>query len=91
VLGRRVEQMVLRAILEHARAAGTKKLTGTYKPTDRNKLVIDHYARLGFTKVGEDESGLTQWELPVDGPGPESAPMKVVSLGFGQAKENSLA
>ena len=55
VLGRKVEHMVLREILEHARAAGVHKLTGTYRPTDRNKLVVDHYAKLGFTKVEEED------------------------------------
>ena len=82
VLGRKVEHMVLREILFHARAAGVHKLTGAYLPTDRNKLVVDHYAKLGFTKVEEDESGLTRWELQVEGAEPESAPMKVVSQGF---------
>jgi FkbH-like protein len=77
VLGRKVEHMVLREILQHARAAGIHKLTGVYKPTDRNKLVVDHYARLGFTKVAEEDSGLTRWELAVQGADPESAPMKV--------------
>jgi FkbH-like protein len=86
VLGRKVEHMVLREILEHARAAGIRKLAGTYRPTDRNKLVVDHYARLGFTKVGEDESGLTRWELLVEGAEPESAPMRVVSQGFAEAR-----
>ena len=32
VLGRKVEHMVLREILEHARAAGIRKLSGTYSP-----------------------------------------------------------
>ena len=82
VLGRKVEQMVLGEILEHARAASVHKLTGTYRPTDRNKLVIDHYANLGFTKVGEEESGLTRWELFVKEMDPARAPMKVVSHGF---------
>ncbi len=84
VLGRKVEQMVLHEIeiLEHARAAGIHKLTGAYRPTDRNRLVVDHYAKLGFTKVEEEESGLTRWELPVEGADPESVPMKVVSHGF---------
>ena len=82
VLGRKVEHMVLREILEHARAAGIHKLIGTYRPTDRNKLVVDHYAKLGFTKMAEEESGLTRWELLVEGAEPESAPMKVVSQGF---------
>jgi FkbH-like protein len=91
VLGRKVEHMVLRELLEHARAAGIHKLIGIYRPTDRNKLVVDHYVGLGFTKVGEDESGLARWELPVEGAGRESAPMKVVSQGFASAKEKSLA
>jgi FkbH-like protein len=82
VLERKVEHMVLREILEHARAAGIRKLTGTYRPTDRNKLVIDHYAKLGFTKVSGEASGLTRWEFLVKEDGPESVPMKVVSRGF---------
>jgi FkbH-like protein len=90
VLGRKVEHMVLREVLEHARATGICKLRGTYRPTDRNKLVIDHYARLGFTKVEEDETGLTRWELQVEGAEPESAPMRVVSQGFAPTEEKSL-
>jgi FkbH-like protein len=89
VLGRKVEHMVLREILEHARAAGIQKLSGTYRPTDKNKLVIDHYAKLGFTKVLEEGSGLTRWELLVEGAEPESAPMKIISQGF-PTKEKSL-
>jgi len=87
VLGRRVEHMVLREILEHARAAGIKKLSGTYKPTERNQLVVDHYARLGFTKVAEEESGWSRWELLVEGADPESAPMRIVSQGFTANRE----
>jgi predicted enzyme involved in methoxymalonyl-ACP biosynthesis len=74
--------MVLREILAHARVASIRKLIGIYRPTDRNKLVIDHYCKLGFTKLEEQESGLTRWELMVEGASPESAPMKVVSNGF---------
>jgi FkbH-like protein len=90
VLGRKVEHMVLREILEHARAAGICKLTGTYRPTDRNKLVVDHYAKLGFTKVREEEPGLTYWELLVEGADPASAPMRVVSRDFVKSEEKSL-
>jgi predicted enzyme involved in methoxymalonyl-ACP biosynthesis len=85
VLGRKVEQMVLREILEHARAAGIGKLCGIYKPTDRNQLVLDHYAKLGFSKVLEEATGLTRWMLLVEGATPESAPMKVISQGFSTA------
>jgi FkbH-like protein len=91
VLGRKVEHMVLGEILKHARVAGISKLTGIYRPTDRNKLVVDHFARLGFAKVAEDESGLTRWELFVEGVEPESAPIKVISLEFTPAMEKSLS
>ena len=91
VLGRKVEHVVLRKVLEHARAAGICKLSGTYKPTDRNKLVVDHYAKLGFNKVAEEESGLTRWELAVAEADPESAPIKVVSQGFAPAREIPIA
>ncbi len=90
VLGRKVEHMVLREILEHARAAGVQRLTGTYQPTERNQLVVDHYAKLGFTKVKQDDSRLTRWELPVEGTEPEGAPMKIVSQGFVGAGRESL-
>ena len=90
VLGRKVEHMVLRKILEHARAGDIHKLIVTYRPTDRNKLVVDHYAKLGFGKVDERETGLTVWELLVENANPESALMKVVSHGFAETNEKSL-
>jgi FkbH-like protein len=83
VLGRKVEHMVLRKIVEHARAAGVHQLIGTYRPTERNKLVVDHYAKLGFNKVRENESGLTEWDLLVENATDlEELPMNVVSTGF---------
>ena len=83
VLGRKVERMVLREILEHARAAGIHRLIGTYRPTERNQLVADHYGKLGFNKAREEESGLTEWDLLVDGTTDrEVLPMNVVSTGF---------
>jgi FkbH-like protein len=91
VLGRKVEQMVLREILQAARTAGIEKLVGIYLPTERNKLVVDHYAKLGFSKVEQDEVGRTRWELLVEGAEPESAPMKVISLDGMSAEEISIA
>jgi len=86
VLGRKVEDMVLREILEHARRASIRRLLGVYKPTERNELVIDHYAKLGFTKLSEESTGLTRWEFQVDGSGPKDAPMKVISQGFASSE-----
>lgn len=91
VLGRKVEHMVLREILEHARAAGIGTLCGIYKATERNQLVVDHYAKLGFSKVHEEATGLTRWVFPVDGTAPESAPMRVISQGFATGRETTPA
>jgi FkbH-like protein len=91
VLGRRVEHMILRELLKHANERGIHTVTGTYRPTDRNKLVVDHYAKLGFTKTYEDQTGLTRWELQVSGSEPESAPMTVVSSDFPELTERSNA
>jgi len=91
VLGRKVEHMVLRHILEQARIAGVHTIKGVYIPTEKNKLVIEHYAKLGFTQVDDNGAGLTRWELAVEGAEPESAPMKIVSLGFAKAEETVTA
>jgi FkbH-like protein len=88
VLGRKVEHMLLRKIVEHARAAGVHKLIGVYRPTERNKLVVDHYSKLGFNKIREEESGLTEWELLVESMTDwEGVPMNVVSTGFTMGAE----
>jgi len=87
VLGRKVEHMVLGEILQHARAAGMHTLRGTYRPSERNKLVVEHYAKVGFAKVEEQDSGITRWELSVDDREPARVPMRVVSQGFGSTGE----
>jgi FkbH-like protein len=66
VLGRHVEQMVLKHITEQAKRRGIQKLKGKYTPTDRNKLVEDHYPKLGFVQVSRDANGSTSFELEVE-------------------------
>jgi FkbH-like protein len=63
VLGRGVERMVLREILEQARARGVERLVGTYIPSGRNNMVREHYANIGFRLVKEEASGITTWDL----------------------------
>ena len=88
VLGRKVERMVLREILEHARSTGIRRLIGIYRRTERNQLVADHYAKLGFNKLREEMSGLTEWDLMVDSTiNCEALPVNVVSTGFTVAAE----
>jgi FkbH-like protein len=90
VLGRKVEHMVLREILHHARETGINKLVGVYKPTERNQLVADHYAKLGFRQLAAEANGLTRWVLPVDAPEHDPAPMRVVSRGFAVDRQGEL-
>ncbi len=82
VLGRRVEQMVLREILRHARHRCIRMLVGIYRPTDRNKLVEDHYSKLGFRQVSNEADGTSAWEFDVDSELPDTASMVVRSIGF---------
>jgi FkbH-like protein len=84
VLGRCVEQMVLRELLEHAESRGIHRLIGVYRPTGRNKLVEQHYSKLGFTPVDAQPDGSTVWTLEVAGAHVEAAPMVVRSVGFPQ-------
>jgi len=66
VLGRKVEEMVLSEVLAHAARSGVTRLVGRYVPTDRNALVKDHYAKLGFTAIDELDDGTTVWEIATD-------------------------
>ncbi|WP_206242078.1 HAD-IIIC family phosphatase [Novosphingobium terrae] len=76
VLGRRVEDAVLNEISRLAREQGVLWLEGTYRPTDRNMMVRDHYARLGFERLGEEADGTTRWRWSTAKTRPEP-PMQV--------------
>ncbi len=81
VLGRRVEQAVLRELLEHARTRGVKRIIGRYLPTERNELVRDHFRKLGFELIEEDALGAATWAIDVTA-NVERAPMIVERSGF---------
>lgn len=82
VLGRRVPEMVLQELLRRAEFDGIEKLIGVYKPSERNKMVEDHYRLLGFEQVSSGADGLTTWELQVRDAEVKGAPMLVRSIGF---------
>ena len=77
VLGRQVEQAVLQELVSHGRDLGIKRILGTYRPTARNRLVEDHYARLGFTECAGPTAGSTRWSLDLATYKDISLPMKV--------------
>ncbi|QVQ28234.1 HAD-IIIC family phosphatase [Achromobacter deleyi] len=79
VLGREVERATLGVLVDEARRAGAKRLIGEYLPTPKNTMVKDHYRKLGFSLLNENENA-TQWVLDLDVFTPPSAPMKIRSM-----------
>jgi FkbH-like protein len=88
VLGRRVEHMVLNEIKRHAIASGASSLRGDFIPTDRNSLVKNHYATLGFELIESRPDGATSWRLNAASESPSAPPMKVKRVGFSQLSES---
>ena len=82
VLGRKVEHMVLRELLAHASSKRIQQLRGVYIPTERNKLVEDHYSRLGFTLNSRADNGSSVWSIEVAGADVAAAPMLVRRIGL---------
>jgi FkbH-like protein len=80
VLGRRLEEAVLAEIVRAARADGARALVGRFIPTDRNMMVARHYEKLGFTKVGEDESGESVWRLDLSAYSEPELPIVIARL-----------
>jgi FkbH-like protein len=83
VLGRRVEQAVLQELVMHARERGIAQIVGIYLPTERNRLVEDHYAKLGFTQLPAQTTG-SMWSLDVADHVEAALPMQVVRIAASQ-------
>ncbi len=81
VLGRRVEELVLAAVAEAARKAGARRLKGIYIPTKKNALVVEHFAKLGFSRAGDVPDGGTTWVLELTDYTVPGLPMQVVHEG----------
>ena len=64
VLKRGMENFTLNTMVEQARNAGYKKIVGEYLPTAKNKMVEDHYTKLGFTKI--EGTTTAQFELDLE-------------------------
>jgi FkbH-like protein len=62
VLGRRVEEACLAHLAAAAQRIGAVELVGKYIPSPKNRMVKDHYEKLGFTPAGEVE-GASLWRL----------------------------
>jgi FkbH-like protein len=86
VLGRKVEEAVLNELALAAGERGIKRLIGTYRPTSRNQMVAEHYAKLGFTELERLEDGTTRWFLDVARIPEADLPMRVRRLGLALAE-----
>jgi predicted enzyme involved in methoxymalonyl-ACP biosynthesis len=82
--------MVLRELALQARARGIRQLIGVYRPTDRNGMVKDHYARLGFRPAGEAADGSARWSLDT-ATDVEAVPMIVRRTGLHAAEAEAAA
>lgn len=66
VLGRNVETGILEYVVNLARAAGARRIRGSYIPSAKNAMVSDLYQRHGFTLTGhQGDSEL--WEAELSG------------------------
>lgn len=64
VLKRGMENFTLNTMVEYAKMKGFKKIIGEYLPTNKNKMVEQHYPNLGFLSVNSDNS--SQYILDLD-------------------------
>jgi FkbH-like protein len=76
VLQRGVESVALDQIVEAAKHAGASTVVGEYIRSSKNKLVEEHFDRLGFAMVEETGSG-KRYELPVAGYTKKAIPISV--------------
>lgn len=63
VLGRRVQEAVLREVVAAARGEGAQRLLGDYLPSPKNRMVEDHFEKLGFRLLEELPGGGRRWSL----------------------------
>jgi FkbH-like protein len=66
VLGRQVEQATLNLLVDEAQRRGYRAVIGEFRPTEKNGLVRDHYAKLGFEEDGSNDDGSSFWRLPIE-------------------------
>jgi predicted enzyme involved in methoxymalonyl-ACP biosynthesis len=75
--------MVLREMLDHAKRWNMRRIVGIFRPTDRNKLVEEHYQKLGFTLRERKDDNSVVYDLDLSAPpAVATAPMTVRSSGF---------
>lgn len=77
VLGRRVEEATLAHLAAAARFDGANALVGRYVPSAKNKMVAQHYEKLGFEEVSRTPEGATVWRLALTDYEAPELPMRI--------------
>ncbi len=68
VLKRDMEFAMRDALIDAALARGAGRITGTYLPTAKNRMVAELYEQFGFTRLSAEADGSTYWSLSLDPP-----------------------
>jgi FkbH-like protein len=80
VLKRGMEDAMLDALVDAARARGLQQIVGYYYRTPKNDMVSEHYERMGFSQVTDaDDNSASTWRLPVAGYIPRNKQIRVNS------------
>jgi FkbH-like protein len=85
VLGRQVEQATLNLVAQESVRLGARRLIGTYRPSSKNSMVKDHYAKLGFECIEPVDEVETRWALDLTQFSPIDTIMNVVPADLGRA------
>jgi FkbH-like protein len=78
VLGRRVEEAILQAVVAQAHAEGAEALIGRYIPSAKNAMVAEHFGKLGFTLTEREPDGGSLWRLALADYQDRSLPMRII-------------
>ena len=62
-----MEEETLNLVAAEAQRLGAARLIGEYRPTAKNGMVREHYAKLGFDKLDEAADGTTTWAFDLTG------------------------
>lgn len=82
VLGRQVEAACLGLIVEGALRLGAHTLRGEYRPSAKNGMVRELYAKLGFSQASADAAGVTQWLLNLESFTPPKTPITILEVSY---------
>ena len=89
VLGRRVEEAVLNHLAAAAREQGAAALVGRYIPSAKNKMVAQHYDKLGFELVETLADGTTVHRLALADYVAPDLPMRIEDRAISVQKERA--